>query len=117
MHKQGVLDWLQSYLTGGRQCIAYNFDNITYYKEVPCSVPQSSVLDPLLFLSYLNDLFKASSNLTPIMFANDTNVFLSEKNIEKWFVLMNTELENISLVISKWALIKYFKTSIFYSIP
>lgn len=97
MHKQGVLDWFQSYLTGGRQCIGYNFDNITYYKEVTCSVPQSSVLDPLLFPSYINDLFKASLNLTPIVFTDDTIVFLSEKNIEKLFVLMNTELENITV--------------------
>ena len=91
------MDWFQSYLAGGRQCIAYNFDNIPYYKEVTFSVPQSSVLDPLLFLSYINDLFKASLNLTPIIFVHDTNIFLSEKNIEKLFVLMNAELENVTV--------------------
>ena len=69
----------QSYLTDGRQWIAYNFDNMTYHKEVAFSVPQSSVLDPMLFLNYINHLFKAFSNLAPIMFADNTNEFFQKK--------------------------------------
>ena len=57
-----------------------------------------SILGSLLFLIYLNDLFKASSPLMEVMSADDTNLFLSHKNIEILFASMNLELENVS----KW---------------
>ena len=47
----------------------------------------------MLFLIHINDLFKASSNLTPVIFADDTNLFLSGKNIETLFQSMNRELQ------------------------
>ena len=46
----------------------------------------------------MNDLFKASNRLMEVMFADDTNLFLSHKNIDTLFAIMNVELENIS----KW---------------
>ena len=47
----------------------------------------------MLFLIHINDLLKASSNLTTVIFADDMNLFLSRKNIETLFQSMNTELE------------------------
>ena len=44
----------------------------------------------------MNDLYKASNRLMEVMFANDTNLFLSHRNIDTLFAIMNVELENVS---------------------
>ena len=61
-----------------------------------CGVPQGSILGPLLFLIYINDLCEASNILDPIMFADDTNLFYSHHQIKFLFETVNTELKNIS---------------------
>ena len=52
----------------------------------------------LLFLIYVNDLYKCSEKINPVMFADDTNLFLSGINVDDFFY-MNWELkEHISVV-------------------
>ena len=62
---------------------------------IKCGVPQGSVLGPLLFLIYMNDISRCSEILSVILFADDTNLFYSHKNIDKLNKTVNQELKKI----------------------
>ena len=56
-----------------------------------------SILRPLLFIVYVNDLCHASNILKPIMFADDTNLFCSGKHIRTLFQTANIEIDKIAI--------------------
>ena len=92
--------WFKSYPSNRKQYIEYE-DNFNEQKstnllQVKCGVPQGSVLGPLLFLIYINELSLVSKSLSPIMFADDTNLFYCHNNIKILFKNANHELEKIS---------------------
>ena len=85
----------KSYLSNRKQYISSQ-DAPENCLDIICGVSQESILGPLLFLIYVNDLFKASNPLMEVLFADDTNFFLSHKNIDTLFASMSKELENVS---------------------
>ena len=69
-------DWFQSYLYKRQQCVS--IDGVTSsYKTIGHGVPQGSVLGPLLFLIYINDLHTCIKSSTVRHFADDTNLLFS----------------------------------------
>ena len=89
------LKWFSSYLFNRKQYITTDQGD-TGMGTIKCGVPQGSILGPLLFLIFVND-FTQSTSLDPIMFADDTNLFYSNKNIDTLFKVVNKELLKINM--------------------
>ena len=100
LKKYGVTDqnhsWFKNYLSNRKQFIQINNEENIELKTITCGVPQGSMLGPLLYLLYGKDLKNASNLLDPIMFADDTNLFLTQKYISYLFETANLQLERIS---------------------
>lgn len=86
-----ALEWFISYLHNRYQQVICN-GTLSKLRLIEIGVPQGSILGPLLFLLYINDLPNSSSILHYILFADDSNVFISHSSYNVLFHLANTEL-------------------------
>ena len=90
-----VLDWFRNYLGNRKQYVFYN-DCKSDMKEIVCGVPQGSILGPLLFLLYVNDITYASNVLDFLLFADDTTITYSHSDIQSNIDIVNNELGEVS---------------------
>jgi hypothetical protein len=108
LHFYGIqgttVDWFRSYLIYRKQKIEIKSPNATQstysnWGIIEHGVPQGSILVPLLFITYINDLPPTINTLSvPIIFADDTNVIISSKNLVEFCMLSNRDLSHMS----KW---------------
>ena len=89
------LKWLKSYLSNRQQFVEMDGKQ-SHLLPITVGVPQGSILGPLLFLIYINDLPAAVSDLTPIMFADDTNLVIKGKDLPELIKTINNELKHLS---------------------
>jgi len=74
-----VHDWFRNYLSNRQQYTCVNGINSSL-TSLSCGVPQGSVLGPLLFLIYVNDIGNVGLKVPVRLFADDTNLFIFGKN-------------------------------------
>ena len=84
--------WFSSYLSGRTQYVTIN-NNKSKTLEIQCGVPQGSILGPLLFIIYVNDICNVSELLYNILYADDTSVLLEGKHLDVLVNTMNKELD------------------------
>ena len=98
-----ALNWFKSYLSNRTQCV--DCDGISFsIRVIETGVPQGSVLGPLLFIIYMNDIYTVSDNLNFILYADDTTLsspmcsFSSgcDGDVERVSILINLEWNKIA---------------------
>ena len=76
-----VNDFFRSYLTNRRQYTVINSVN-SNFRTVSCGVPQGSVLGPMFFLLYINDLYRSIGHNAVKLYADDTDIITSNSNLD-----------------------------------
>jgi len=88
------LRWFKNYLGGRSQKVDIN-GSLSRSRNLDISVLQGSILGPILFLCFINDLYSAS-NLMKLMFADDTACLAAGKDLPELIVGVNAELKKIA---------------------
>ena len=86
-------EWFRSYLSGRKQVVDVN-GTISVGRIVTCGVPQGSILGPLLFLFYVNDM-SATVRCKLLLYADDSALLVSGKDVAEIEAALNVEHEAV----------------------
>ena len=97
----GLLDWLKDYLSNREQRVIVN-GSFSEWGRINAGVPQGSVLGPLLFLIFINDIVHVINNCKIRLFADDTCLFLEVDDPDTAASALNEDLEQLNQWANKW---------------
>merc|ERR1712102_52873 len=89
------LKWFENYLRGRTQFVRVR-NNDSSYENMYCGIPQGSILGPILFLIFFNDLPR-STLLKVLLFADDTTLIATGNNLTELINFVNKELQKITV--------------------
>ena len=86
-----ALQWFKSYLGSRKQCTVVN-NSVSSFSSLTHGVPQGSILGPILFLLYINDIARTSNKLNFLLFADDTTIYIQGNNLHEIQNTLNSEM-------------------------
>ena len=104
-------NWFKSFFESRNQYVSIYGISLDLTK-VTCGVPQGSILGPPVFIVYINDLNSVSDIHRTIMFTDDTNLFMSGRNLDKIELKLNEKLK-WAMVPGQFIIIKRIKDIIY----
>jgi hypothetical protein len=96
-----LLEWLKDYLSERQQRVIVNGHHSEWGK-INVGVPQGSVLGPLLFLIFINDITYVIKNCKIRLFADDTCLFIEVEDPNVTAIELNEDLEKLNQWSKKW---------------
>lgn len=93
--KDTVIKWIEDYLRDRKQRVKCG-EVISRERDIEVGVPQGSILGPLLFILYINDLGRWLKESKYHMFADDTIIYLSMKNEKELANKLNEEMVRVN---------------------
>ena len=98
LYKYGIrgntLNWFMNYLSNRYQFVTINNTSSSFLR-MECGVPQRSILRPILFILYINDLARVSTKLKFLLYADDTNILYENTDTKAILKTINMEMPNI----------------------
>ena len=92
-----ALNWFKSYLDNREQFVSVNGTDSTKTR-IKYGVPQGSILGPLLFIIYINDIPEIAKFAKFILYADDANIILTGNNMNE----IHDQLNKLTRVLLKW---------------
>ena len=102
-----LLNWLSSYLNGRLQRVAFDGE-LSAWRHVSSGVPQGSILGPLLFVLYINDMSECLNHANLSLYADDSKLFMSIAEMSDC-VRLQRDINQVVKWTEKWKLSLNFK--------
>ena len=90
-----ALQWINSYLSDREHFVTWNQTHSPLL-NLNIGVTQGSVLGPLLFLIYINDIINSSNILSFVLFADDTALYVQQDSIDGAIQILNSALAKVA---------------------
>ena len=87
--------WFCNYFQNRSQQVKYNA-SLSNFTKITCGIPQGSILGPLMFILYVNDLYLVSDKVEFVLFADDTNIFIKGHHFKDTIMQLNNVLEKVA---------------------
>ena len=98
LYKYGIrgntLNWFMNYLSNRYQFVSINNTSSSFLR-IECGVPQGSILGPILFILYINDLPRVSTKLKFLLYADDTNILYENTDANAIIKTINMEMPKL----------------------
>ncbi len=103
--------WIKPYLFNRKQCVCINGTKSSYL-ACPKGVPQGSILGPILFSLYINDLPGVCKDVNVQLYADDVVIFTHANNFEKASTTLTSAMTNIQEWLTKSGLVLNTKKTV-----